>query len=76
VRDNVFINNETFLMTDFRNLKIKPVQSFESIHMDILCMRMFIRVSAYMCMIICVYTVFLKKDDLYVSYICNDGNVY
>jgi hypothetical protein len=76
VRYDVFINSETFLMTDFRNLKIKPVQSFESIHMDRLCIRMFIGVSAYMCMIICIYTVFLKKDDLYVSYICNDGNVY
>jgi hypothetical protein len=52
VRYDVFINSETFLMTDFRNLKIKPVQSFESIHMDRLCIRMFIGVSAYICMII------------------------
>jgi hypothetical protein len=52
VRYDVFINSETFLMTDFRNLKIKSVQSFESIHMDRLCMRMFIGVIAYIYMII------------------------
>jgi hypothetical protein len=28
VGDNVFIDNETLLMTDFINLKIKPTQLF------------------------------------------------
>jgi hypothetical protein len=29
VIDNILINNETLLVTDFVNLKIKPIQSFE-----------------------------------------------
>jgi hypothetical protein len=48
-------------MTDFVNLKIKLTQSFGVAHRGRMCVRVFIDVSAHMCMSICVYTVFLKK---------------
>jgi hypothetical protein len=31
---DVPIDNETFLVTDFINLKIKPAQSFRDVHID------------------------------------------
>jgi hypothetical protein len=44
----------TFLVTDFMNLKIKPIQSFKCAHMDRVCVRVFIWVIARMCMSIYV----------------------
>jgi hypothetical protein len=61
VRGDVSVDSETFLVTDFVNLTIKPAQSFRGAHKGRVCMRMFIRVSARMCMSICVCTMFLKK---------------
>jgi hypothetical protein len=61
VRGDVSVDSETLLVADFVNLTIKPVQSFRGAHKGRVCIRMFIRVSAHMCMSICVYTVFLKK---------------
>jgi hypothetical protein len=55
------VDNEVFLVTDFVNLKIKPAQSFRCVHKSRVCVRIFIGVSACMCMSICVFTVFLKK---------------
>jgi hypothetical protein len=34
VGDDIPVNSETFLMTDFVNLKIKSAQSFEGAHRD------------------------------------------
>jgi hypothetical protein len=51
---DVPINNETLLVTDFVNLKIKPAQSFRCVHMCMVCVRVFIRVSVHLCMSICV----------------------
>jgi hypothetical protein len=62
VGDDIFINNETILMTDFMNLKIKLIQSFRCTHKDKVCMRVFIEVNAHTCMSICICTVFLKKN--------------
>jgi hypothetical protein len=31
---DVRIDNETFLVTDFMNFKIKPAQSFRGVHID------------------------------------------
>jgi hypothetical protein len=61
VGGDVPVDSEMLLVTDFVNLKIKPTQSFEGAHMSRVCVRMFIGVSARMCMSICVCTVFLKK---------------
>jgi hypothetical protein len=56
---DVPVDSEAFLMTDFVNLKIKPTQSFGCAHKDRVCVYMFIGVSVYTCMKICVYTIFL-----------------
>jgi hypothetical protein len=37
VRDDVFVDSETLLMTDFINLKIKTAQSFEYTHKNRIC---------------------------------------
>jgi hypothetical protein len=62
VGDDVLIDSETHLVTDFVNLKIKPAQFFECAHMGRVCVRVFIEVRARTCMSICVCTVFLKKS--------------
>jgi hypothetical protein len=62
VGDDVFVNNETLLVTDFVNLKIKSAQSFEGAHRG----RVYVcvhRCIACSCMSIYIYTVFLKKID-------------
>jgi hypothetical protein len=59
---DVSIDSETLLMIDFVNLKIKLSRSFRSVHKSRICVCVFIDVSAYICMRICVYTVFLKKE--------------
>jgi hypothetical protein len=62
-RGDVPVDNETLLVTDFVNFKIKPAQSFEDAHKDSLCVRVFIGVSTHTCMSIYVYAVFLKKES-------------
>jgi hypothetical protein len=62
VRDDVPIDNKTFLMIDFVNLKIKSVQSFRDTHKDKVCVCVFIRVDAHMCMSIYICTMLLKKE--------------
>jgi hypothetical protein len=47
VRDDVSVDNESLLVTDFVNLKIKPIQSFRYANKDRLCVHVFIGVSAY-----------------------------
>jgi hypothetical protein len=54
VRDDVSINSKTLLVTDFVNLKIKSAQSFGDAHRGRVCVRVFIGVSAHMCMSIYV----------------------
>jgi hypothetical protein len=61
VEGDVPVDTETFLVTDFINLKIKPTQSFECAHRDRLCVHMFIRMSTHMYISIYVCTMFLKK---------------
>jgi hypothetical protein len=73
VGDDVLIDSETFLVTDFVNFKIKSAQSFGSAHRGRVCVRVFIWVSARTCMSICVCTVFLKKIYDTVSSSQGDG---
>jgi hypothetical protein len=56
---DVPVRSETLLMTDFVNLKIKSVQSFEYAHRDWVSVRVFIRMSACTYMSICIHTLFL-----------------
>jgi hypothetical protein len=44
VRDDVFVDSETLLMTDFINLKIKAAQSFEYTHKNRICVCVFIEI--------------------------------
>jgi hypothetical protein len=60
--DDVSVDNDTLLVTDFVNLKIKSAQSFGCAHRGRLCVCVFIGVSAHMCMSIYIYTVFLKTQ--------------
>jgi hypothetical protein len=62
VGDDVPVDSEALLVTDFVNLKIKPAQSFRCAHRSRVCMCVFIGVSIHTCMSICVCTVFLKKS--------------
>jgi hypothetical protein len=58
---DVSVDSETLLVIDFMNLKIKPTPSFGCAHRDRVCVRVFIKMNAHMCMSIYVCTVFLKK---------------
>jgi hypothetical protein len=61
VRGDVSVDNETLLMINFVNLKIKLTQSFKDAHKDKMCVRVFIVVSTHMFTNIYVCTVFLNK---------------
>jgi aspartate carbamoyltransferase catalytic subunit len=61
---DVHIDSETFLVTDFVNLKNKPAQSFKSAYSDRVCADIFIEVSTRTCISIYIYTIFLKKKVL------------
>jgi hypothetical protein len=64
VGDDILVDSDALLVTDFVNLKIKPAQSFEGTHRSKVFVCMFIGVSTHTCISIYVYTVFLKKDKL------------
>jgi hypothetical protein len=66
VGDDVLIDSDALLVTDFVNLKIKPTQSFRGAHRDMMYVRVFIGVSGHMCISICTCTVFLKKEIEYI----------
>jgi hypothetical protein len=42
VGDDVPVDSEALLVTDFMNLKIKPAQSFGGVHRGRVCVRVFI----------------------------------
>jgi hypothetical protein len=58
VGGNIPIDSETLLMTDFVNLKIKPVQFFRDAYRGRVCVRIFIGMSTHICISTCVCTVF------------------
>jgi hypothetical protein len=62
VRDDVFIDNETLLMSDFINLKIKPTQSFKCVYRDKMCVYVFIEMSIHIYMSIYIYNILKKKE--------------
>jgi hypothetical protein len=53
VGDDVPVDSETLLVTDFVNLKIKPAQFFRDAHRGRVCVHVFIVVSTHTCMSIC-----------------------
>jgi hypothetical protein len=62
VGDDVSVDSETFLMTDFINLKIRLAQSFVCAYRGRVCVRVFIGISAHTCINIYIYTIFLKNQ--------------
>jgi hypothetical protein len=48
VGDDAPIDNESFLVTDFVNIKIKPTQSFRDAYRGSVYVRVFIEISAHM----------------------------
>jgi hypothetical protein len=73
VRDDVSINSETLLVTDFVNLKIKLTQSFKCAHKDRMCVHIFIRMSTRTCINIYVCTVILKKAASFIMMLAFQG---
>jgi hypothetical protein len=61
VGDDVSVDSETLLMTDFVNLKIKLTQSFGCAHEDKVCVHIFREVNTGMCIRIYVCIIFLIK---------------
>jgi hypothetical protein len=61
VEGDIPVDNKTFLVTYFMNLKIKPAQYFKGTHRDKVYVHIFTRVSAHTCINIYIYTVFLNK---------------
>jgi hypothetical protein len=61
VRDDIFIDSETLLMTNFINLKIKPAQSFKYAYRDKMCVYVFIEMSVHIFMSIYIYNIFQRK---------------
>jgi hypothetical protein len=61
VGGDVPVDNETLLVIDFVNLKIKPAQTFGDAHRGRLSVHVFIWINTHTCINICVCTVFLKK---------------
>jgi hypothetical protein len=64
VRDDVFIDRETLLMTDFMNLKIKPTYSFRGVHKDMVCTCAHIGECSCVYKDICLYCVSTKTSSL------------
>jgi hypothetical protein len=56
------IDSNAFWVIDFVNLKIKPIQYFAGAHKNMMCVHMFIGVSAHTYMSICICTVGSKKE--------------
>jgi hypothetical protein len=73
VGDDVLIDGETFLLTDFVNLKIKPVQFFGGAYRCMVCVRVLIEMSIYTCMNIYIYIVFFKKNYSYLNESVNES---
>jgi hypothetical protein len=61
VEDDVPVDNEALLVTDFMNLKIKSTQSIEDAYRGRMCVRVFIEVSVHTRMSIYICTEFLKN---------------
>jgi hypothetical protein len=60
--DDVSIDSKTLLVTDFVNLKIKPVQSFRYAYKDMMCVYIFIEISEHTCINIYACPMFLKNS--------------
>jgi hypothetical protein len=69
VGGDVSVDSDALLVTDFINFKIKSAQSFGGTHKGRVCVCVFIGVSVYTCISICVCTVFLKNSCIGIMWI-------
>jgi hypothetical protein len=58
--DDVTVDNDALLMTEFMNLKIKLAQSFKSAHRDMMYMYRFIEINAHIYKYLYLYYVSKK----------------
>jgi hypothetical protein len=63
VGDDVSVDSESLLVTDFINLKIKSTLSFRYAHKDRMCICVFIWINDHTYISIYIYTIFLKKTS-------------
>jgi hypothetical protein len=74
VGGDVHIDSEALLVIDFVNFKIKLAQFFECVHRGRMCVYVFIRISAHICMNICVLYCVFKKTSATKSYHYRPGS--
>jgi hypothetical protein len=67
------IDSELLLMTDFINLKIKSAQYFRCVYRDMMCVRVFIEMSAHTYINIYIYTVSNKTTVTLFLPFCSTG---
>jgi hypothetical protein len=67
VGDDIPVDSEAFLVTDFTNLKIKPTQSFRNVHSGSMRIYVFKEVDSYTCINICVWTAFFLNITLRIT---------
>jgi hypothetical protein len=67
VGDDVPVDRETLLVTDFMKLKIKPTQYFRGAHRGRVCVSMFIELNARMYEYLCLYCIFKKRYNVIVT---------
>jgi hypothetical protein len=72
LEDDVLINNEVFLVTDFVNLKIKLAQSFRYAHKIRMYVHIFIWINN---IIICVYIMLLKNSPYTVTRLVETASI-
>jgi hypothetical protein len=65
VRDDVSVDSETLLVTDFVNFKIKLTQSFKDAHRNMMYVCAFIDVSDHTCMSICICSMFVEIESIH-----------
>jgi hypothetical protein len=65
VKDDILVDSDALLMTDFMNFNIKLAHSFRGTHMGMMCVYVFIEVSAYTYINIYICTMFLKNLDIW-----------
>jgi hypothetical protein len=63
VGDDVSVDNEILLLTDFMNFKIKSAQSFEDAHRGRVCVHVFVRMNDHIYIYICVCLYYILKKQ-------------
>jgi hypothetical protein len=65
-----FLSTVGYSLTDFVNLKIKPVQPFRAAYRSRLCVHVFIGMNVHTCLSICIYIICHPKNSICVVLVC------